>query len=92
MPALLTDDFYQYPCATVAVELTIKNLFPRSKIELASRDRDDHFPAHEGAFKEGVEVRRLNKIDGVGQTRIRFGHEKLSQGIVVRHSHPTRFC
>ena len=50
MPALLTDDFYQYPFATVAVELTIKNLFPRSKIELARRDRDDHFPAHEGAF------------------------------------------
>src|SRR5580765_4588936 len=43
---LFTDDFYQHTLAPPAVELTVKNLLPRTEVELAVGDRDDHFAPH----------------------------------------------
>src|SRR5262245_48111631 len=46
MACSLPNDFYQHPFAPPAVELTVKNLLPRTEVELAVGDRDDHFAPH----------------------------------------------
>jgi hypothetical protein len=55
-PASFPDDLYKYSFTALAVELTVKNLFPWAKVQFASADRRNHFPPHNGAFKMGVGV------------------------------------
>ena len=53
---LITDDFYQDPFSAAPVKLTIKNLFPRSEIQLAPRYGHHHLPAHDLPLHMGVGV------------------------------------
>jgi hypothetical protein len=53
---LLADDLHQYALAATAVELTIKNLLPRTKVEFACRNCDHDLPPHNLAFHVGVSV------------------------------------
>ena len=47
MIVLLANDLYENPFPTVAIELVIKDVLPRSKVQFAVSDRDDHFTAHD---------------------------------------------
>ena len=44
---LLPNHLHQHPLWPAPVELAVEDLLPRPEIELAARDRDDHFPAHD---------------------------------------------
>ena len=52
----LSDDFHQHAFPPAAVEFTVKNLFPRTEIESALGDRDDHFAPHDLALHVGVGI------------------------------------
>ena len=54
--SLLSDYLNQHPFAPTAVEFTVENLFPRSEIQFAFGDRDDHFAAHDLTFEVSVGV------------------------------------
>lgn len=55
-PTSLADDFDEDAFSSAAVELAIENLFPRSEIQFAFRNRDDDFASHDLAFQMGVGV------------------------------------
>jgi hypothetical protein len=44
--ASVADDFHQHTFFAPAIKLSIKNLFPRAKIQPAVRDGDNDFPSH----------------------------------------------
>ena len=44
-------DFDEHTLAPAAIELSIKNLFPRAQIKPALGDGDDHFAPHDLAFE-----------------------------------------
>jgi hypothetical protein len=45
--ALLADHFYQHALWPLAIKFAVKDLLPRAKVELASRNRDQYLPAHD---------------------------------------------
>jgi len=51
MEKLLPDDFHQHALAAFAVELTVKDLFPRTEVEFAIRDRNNDFATMTWRFK-----------------------------------------
>jgi len=47
---LFADDLYEHALFASAVELTVKDLLPRSKVEVSAADGDNHFTSHDLAF------------------------------------------
>src|ERR1700732_1809557 len=45
------NDLYQNAFAAPSIELTVKDLFPRSEVELPAGDCNDHFPSHERSLQ-----------------------------------------
>jgi len=78
---LLSDNFYQNPLTPLAVEFTVKYLFPGTKMEFPSGDGDHHFPAHDLALHVGIRV-VLAHIVAVGRNRL-MGGKLFEPGIKV---------
>lgn len=55
LPPLFSDDLDQNPLAAAAVELSVKDLFPRAKVKPAAGD-GRHLPPHNLAFQMRVRV------------------------------------
>jgi hypothetical protein len=53
---LFTDYLYEHPLSPLAVEFAVKDLFPRTEVQFAVRDRHHYFPAHDRALKVRVTV------------------------------------
>ena len=49
-------DLYQYPLFPSTVELSVKDLFPWAKVELAIRDRRHDLPSHDRSLQMGVSI------------------------------------
>jgi hypothetical protein len=47
----LPDNLHQHPLIPLTIELTVKDLFPGTKIEFAIANCDNDFPAHNRAFQ-----------------------------------------
>ena len=47
---LFADDLYEHAFFASAVELTVKDLLPRSKVEVSAADGNNHFTSHDLAF------------------------------------------
>src|ERR1035437_5638618 len=45
----LSDDLDQHPLPSLSIELTVENLLPRAKVELAAGYGHHHLPAHAAA-------------------------------------------
>ena len=67
---LLSDYLNQRAFAPPAVEFTVENLFPRSEIQLAFRNRDDNFAPHDLTLEMGVSVVFARPVVSVG---VRWG-------------------
>src|SRR5687768_5707514 len=72
-----SNNFDEHALAPLAVELTVKNLFPRAKVEFALRDRDDDFAAHDLTLEVSVRVVFAGAIMAV--LRGRFVRRKFLQ-------------
>ncbi len=68
-PHSFSDDFYQDAFCAAAVELAVKDLFPRAEIEFALGDGDHHFPAHDLPLVMGVAVVFAGAIVMIGLRR-----------------------
>ena len=53
---LFPNNLHQHPLPPSPVELVIENVFPRAEMQLAARNGDDDFTAHDLAFVVGVGV------------------------------------
>ena len=53
---LFANDFYQYTLAAPAIKFAVKNLLPRSKIQLPAGNGHHHFAPHDGAFEVSVGI------------------------------------
>jgi hypothetical protein len=53
---LLANNFYQCTLPPSTVKLTIENLFPRTKIQFAFRDRHHDFPSHDLPFEMRIRI------------------------------------
>jgi hypothetical protein len=56
MEALFTDDLYEHAFFAPPVELTVEDLFPRPKVEIAISNGDHHLASHDLALQVGVSV------------------------------------
>jgi hypothetical protein len=54
--ALFADDLDQHALAAPSVELAIKNLLPRTKVEFTRRDCDYNLPPHDLALHMGIGI------------------------------------
>ena len=54
--ASFPDDFYKNPLPAKAVKFPVKDLLPRSEVELPSGDRHNDLPAHDRALEVGVGI------------------------------------
>ena len=62
---LIPDDFDQNALPSSSVELAVENLLPRSEIKMASGDRYNHFPPHNGSLEVCVAVVLTGQIVAV---------------------------
>lgn len=53
---LLADDFDQYALFPAAIELTVKDLFPRPKIQFSIGNSDDHLASHDLPFDVCIRI------------------------------------
>jgi hypothetical protein len=79
---LFADDLYQRAFSAAAVELAVKDLFPRAEIEFAFGDGDDDFATHDLALKVGVGVIFAGAIVPVGVGR-RVRRQFLQPDLVI---------
>lgn len=52
----LTYNLHEYSLASTPIELTVENLLPRPKIQLALGNRHDHLAPHQLALDMGVAI------------------------------------
>ncbi len=53
---LFADDFDERPFLPAAIELAVKNLFPRTEVQFSGSDRHYHLAPHNLAFHVGVGI------------------------------------
>jgi len=56
LKSLLPNDFHQRPLPASAIELAIKDLFPRAEVEFAFGNGYDNFASHDLPFHVGIRV------------------------------------
>lgn len=84
--SLLSDHFHQHALAPPPVELTVKNLFPRPKIQLSIRNRHQHFPPHQLPFDMRVAVVLAGFVVAI---RCLLRREPFEKGIVILKQSPS---
>ena len=63
------DDFHEHALFSSSIEFPVKDLFPWSEIELAGRDCDHDFTAHDGALQMGVRIVFPGAVVFIGAVR-----------------------
>src|SRR5678815_4608826 len=53
---LLSNNLNEHPLAASSIEFAVKDLLPRTEVELAATDCNHHFPAHDLTFHVRVGV------------------------------------
>ena len=76
---LLADDFDEHALAPPAVEFAVKNLLPRTTIEFAIRNGDDHLAAHQLPLDMSIAVVFASLVVTIG----RFMRGKTFQKVVI---------
>jgi hypothetical protein len=55
-PCLLPNNLHKHSFSSATIELTVKDLFPRPKIELSFGNGNDHFPPHNLPFQMRIGI------------------------------------
>src|SRR5436190_21518137 len=83
-PESFADDLDQHPLGPPAVEFAVKNLLPRAEVELAARDRDDNFAAHDLALVMSVGVIFAGAVVLIPLRRWVERRQRLQPFLVIR--------
>src|SRR5690349_7892510 len=67
---LLADDLHEHALASISVKFAVKDLLPRTEIELAVGDRDHDFASHNAALQVGIGVVFARAIVLVSRDRL----------------------
>src|SRR5688572_15968072 len=77
-----TNYFHQHTLSAAAIELAVKDLFPRPEVRFAFGDGNDHFPTHDLAFQVGVGVVFTGAIVLILRSRL-VRRELLQPDIII---------